>query len=252
MITESRTTAIEFNEELIRKVVYAITKALLEDLPQERHENFKETNNRFRAASGDYINDNLRNLVVDENIKLIPFIRGGWEGRILVDNQNKVTYTVMRGKTLQRAINLQRKSPYYLKSILVQENGDCEGHNKQLSVFDKEYGFFTEDEYEEDYDRIVQGQIEKTSGYRHYIFVYETYCNEIKDIKLLFLDKDFAEIDSLNLLSYLTPDFALLTTTVENDDMRGFDEVPKDKQREGLLRVREGVKPVLKVIEKEI
>lgn len=249
MHTEHNTMNIEINDSLMRKVVYAISKAVTQDLPQDRRENHKETNNRYRSAVGDYINDNLRNLVVEDGVSLLPFNRGGWEGRILTDDVGRITYTIMRSKTLRRAMRVKRNAPYYQQSILFIENGDCEGC-KQMSLFGEDSSVFSPEEYAEDFDRIFQGVIDKTAGYRHYIVTYETLSNEITDIQLLFLDKDFAEVDSKSLKEYLTPDFAALTSNSTEDNASSNDK-DHNHHKEGLLKVRPGVKPVLRVDEME-
>ena len=64
-------------------------------------ENALETNNALMMKKGDYINDNLRHQVVNDNIELIPFRRYGWEGRILWDHVNKITYTIVTIQTLK-------------------------------------------------------------------------------------------------------------------------------------------------------
>ena len=97
----------------------------------------------------------------------------------------------------------------------------------------------------------MQGMIEKTEGYRHYVIAYETKNNEITDIKLLFLDKDYAEIDSIDLRSYLAPDFASLTANVYEEQKRTEENV-QEKHNGGLVKVRPGVKPLLRDEEQEV
>lgn len=242
---DNRIMEINFNEALIRKVVYAIFRALTEDLPQARRENRMETNNRFRLAASDYINENLRNLVVSENVLLITFFRGGWEGRLLVDSCEKVTYTIMCEKTLMRAIKKKRTIPYYLQTLLVNENGDYKGYSKQLYLFSEESTTFSTEEFKEDFDRIMQGQIEKPEEYRHYVVAYETKNNEITYISLLFLDKDYAEIDSMDLKTYLKPDFASLTANVY-EEQKHIEANEQEKHSRRLVKVRPGVKPLLR------
>jgi len=88
----SRSESIIENQMLNRKIVYAINKAITQDVPQNMRENRLETNNRNRFAAGDYINENLRQHVVKDDVDLIPFNRYAWDGRIIVDRGNKVTY----------------------------------------------------------------------------------------------------------------------------------------------------------------
>ena len=92
---------IDINENLIRRIVRAIDKAVADDVPQYLRENYKETNNAIPQLRGDFINDNLRLQVVGENIELIAFQRYAWEGRLIVDRVNKITYTVTTQQTLK-------------------------------------------------------------------------------------------------------------------------------------------------------
>ena len=52
----------------------------------------KKLNNApFVKMSGDNINENLRKMVVAAGIELIPFTRSAWDGRILIDRNNRIT-----------------------------------------------------------------------------------------------------------------------------------------------------------------
>lgn len=156
----NRAKSINENPELIRKIVYAIDKAITQDVPQDRREN------RQIFASGDYINDNLRKNVARGSIKLIPFKRYSWHGRIIVDSENKVTYTISTHRTLKTVIEKHkrkphRSKPHYLETILHVENGDCEGVSKQMTFGDispdSEKDIFDAETIEEDFDKIMQG-----------------------------------------------------------------------------------------------
>ena len=69
---ENRSESIIVNQMLNRKIVYAVNKAVSDDVPQVIRENRIETNNRHIFATGDYINENLRKHVVKDEIDLIP------------------------------------------------------------------------------------------------------------------------------------------------------------------------------------
>ena len=250
---DNRREAIEFNETLVRRMVYAINKAITEDVPQELRLHHLETNNRCRFAPGDYINENLRRHVVNEGVDLIPFQRFVYEGRILVDRKNKVTYTIVTFATLATGARKHGTSPYYLQSILSVENGDCEGTPKQMTLGDyaEAMGFstFSQEEYEADFDTIMQGAIGKDDGYRHYIIGYSAKRSEIQAIELLYLDSDFAEVDSRDLMEYIVPDFAMLTeVNYENESVQAEEETQQHK----LFKLRPGVKPALRAKEEEV
>ena len=77
--------SIKINENLMRRIVRSIDKAIADDVPQYLRENHKETNNAAIQLRGDCINENLRNLVVGGDIEFVPFKRYVWQGRIIVD-----------------------------------------------------------------------------------------------------------------------------------------------------------------------
>jgi nucleoside-triphosphatase THEP1 len=140
-----------------------------------------------------------------------------------------------------------------LQSILYVENGDYEGANKQMTIYDisPEYRENTFDvaELEEDYDNIMHGRISRTDGYKHYIIVYEKEHHEISNIEMLLLDKDFVVVDKISLMEYVNPDFASLTEDVyENIENTKEDEV---EAKPLLLKLKPGVKPELKAIAEE-
>ena len=60
----NRNTQIVINDDLLRKIVYCIEKAIRDDLQQYLRENHRETNNAIILLRGDNINTNLRTHVV--------------------------------------------------------------------------------------------------------------------------------------------------------------------------------------------
>lgn len=243
----SRTESIIENQMLNRKIVYAINKAITQDAPQDMRENRLETNNRHIFALGDHINDNLRKHVVKDDIDLIAFNRYAWEGRILIDRGNRVTYTIFKHQTLETVIKKPRKKPHYLMTLLYAENGDCEGIPKQMTLGDICPDFkidaFDEEVLEEDFDKIMQGSISRTDGYKHYIVAYTAKQHEIIKIELLLLDKDFAVVDQLDLIEYVTPDFASLTES-QYGETEELGE-PEQEVKPSLVKLRSAVKPAL-------
>lgn len=250
----NRSESIIVNQMLNRKIVYAINKAISDDVPQEIRENRLETNNRHKFAPGDYINDNLRKHVVKDEVELLAFNRTGWDGRILVDRANRITYTISTHKTLRTIIRKNRNRPHYLQSILYAENSDCEGLPKQLSIGDLYPDFvgssFSEEELEEDYDKIMQGSINKTDGYKHYIIVYTADHRTISAIEMLLLDRDFTEVDKIDLIEYVNPDFASLTENEYNISEEINENV--EEARTLPLKLKPGVKPALRAMEDKI
>lgn len=243
-------SSILMNEPLLRKIVRAIEKACGEDTRGYLSENRLETNNALPFLRGDFINENLRNSVVSEDVDLIPFNRYGWSGRILRDKRNKITYTILTKRTLAAIPKKKGRSvPHYLHSILYAENGGCKAAVKQMSLndfVDFEIVRFDSQELENDYGKIMNGQIVAGDEYRHYIVAYEVEHGEVTDIGLQFLDKDFDVIAQCSLNDYLRPDFGRLTETEPVEDIAAEEE-----NVHFLINVKSGIKPRLRDIEKQ-
>lgn len=243
-------SSILMNEPLLRKIVRAIEKACGEDTRGYLSENRLETNNALPFLRGDFVNENLRNSVVSEDVDLIPFNRYGWSGRILHDKLNKITYTISTKRTLAAIPKKKGRSvPHYLQSILYAENGGCKAAVKQMSLndfVDFEIVRFDSQELENDYGKIMNGQIVAGDEYRHYIIAYEVEHGEVTDIGLQFLDKDFDVIAQCSLNDYLRLDFGRLTETEPVEDIAAEEE-----NVHFLINVKSGIKPRLRDIEKQ-
>jgi len=238
--------SIKINENLLRRIVRCVDKAVADDVPQYLREHYKETNNAVAHLRGDFINDNLKNLVVSGDIELLPFKRSSWQGRIIVDHGEKVTYTVTTQQTLRLIPKKQRNKPHYLHTLLYKENGEYEGEGKQLTLMDI-YPFEIED-LERDYETIVNGRISPENDYIHYVIAYESQNSELIDIQLEFLDKDFNTITTASLNEHIKPDFARLTDVEFVDE--GFDD-NIEAEEEGLVSIKPGLRPKLKKGQKQ-
>lgn len=252
---DSRNEKIVFNEPLIRRIVYAVHCAVSEEAPKFRQEHHLETNNYAKCLNADLINENLRNHVVNDQICLCPFRRFVWEGRVLIDRENKVTYTVATFATLQAATKKHGKHPYYLQSLLFSENRECEGLPKQIAIADcceNAGGMpFTAEEYETDFDEIFRGTIHRADNYRHYVIAYSVEHFEITDIRLLLLDCDFAEVDSISLMDYVIPDFAMLTDVNYSSTSASEGPDSAESGNHQPYKLRPGLKPTPRKMEEE-
>lgn len=245
-MNESKYKKLLKNDRLLRKIVYSIDKAIGEDLSQYLREHYRETNNAIVQLRGDFINDNLRNHVVDDNTELIPFKRSGWSGRIVIDRLNKITYTITTVNTLSAIPkNKERIKPHYLQSVLAVENRECKGPLKQITLFECGMPRFDTEILEQDFKSISQGLIKVDENYVHYIIVYKAEHGEIKDIELKLLDKDFDTVDETSLNEYIKPDFARLTDVGPAEQSNEIEENTDSKK---LVAIKVGIKPNLKVV----
>lgn len=235
------------DELVIRRIVRAIQKAVEEDVPDFYRENHMETMNSARYVRGDKINDNLRNFVVSDGIILISFKRYSWEGRMLVDEKNCITYTITTQQNLTTIPKKKNRScPHFLQSILAIENGDIEDPYAQETLFPIDQ--FEEDVLEKDYMKIVSGVISSDSGYHHYVIAYDFEKSQLLDVKMMLLDKRFSTVSEHSLNDFINPDFAQLTAGQPNST----EHTPKHvRSARDLVTIKPGVLPNLIDLEDE-
>lgn len=233
-------THIVENNMLLKKIVRCITKALGDDLNAYLQENRLETNNNLFMHRGDFINQNLRTLIAEENIELIPFKRFTWEGRILIDRSSKVTYTILSNSALKSVQkNNIRTWPHYLHSILSGENAEFKAVPKQLTLEESgDFGplEFDEDDLKEDYNDIMGRYVEISHECTHYVVTYTAEHGQVQNIQLLLLDKDLGIVESVSLNKYIKLDFSDLTADAHDGTVN----------REGNIKDYVNVKPGLK------
>lgn len=243
------TTVTDFpsDEMVIRRVVRAIQKTIEEDIPEFCRENHMETMNSVRYIRGDKINDNLKHLVVNDDILLISFKRYSWDGRILIDQKNRISYTVTTKQNLEAIPKKKdRKCPHFLQSILAVENNDLQGQVVQQSLFPMEQ--FEDDVLEADYMKIVAGVLAPDSGYHHYVVTYEFDRTELLEVKLVLLDKKFNLVSELDVSDFIKPDFGMLTA--EQHETTEHTAEPAKTAR-NLVALKSGIRPDLIEFEEE-
>lgn len=199
---------IQFDIDLIARIVHAINKAVTVNIPQQLHDQHLETNNYIAHMRGDWINENLRRSVVTDGVDLVCFRRTSWRGRLLADHRSKTSYSITTMENLRRIPKKHRSRPHFLQSILSVENAGYVGQFSQISFLPD---VFSPEEYECDYSEIFAGMLNSDSGYHHCVIAYSAEADEITDIRLEFLDPNFYVVDELSLTEYIRPDFAKLT-----------------------------------------
>ena len=197
----NRNTQIVINDDLLRKIVYCIEKAIGDDLQQYLRENHRETNNAIILLRGDNINTNLRTHVVKDDIDLVPFQRYGWSGRMVIDRKEHITYSIMTEGTLSGVPKKKnRENPHYLQSVLYVENKDCIAKERQMTLEDFGITIFDTDVLEQDFEKISQGMINVEEDYKHYISKNKTERACVKDSIKLAEEKGFKPLESFDTL----------------------------------------------------
>lgn len=225
--------AFEVNMDIVTKAIRAVVKAVSEDVPNELRENNLETNNRIGGLRGDWINQNLRDLL-PECGTLHPFSRYGWRGRIIVDHENKTTYSITTRATLLSIWRKHRSTPHFLQTLLMQENHALYGRYEQTSLFDMSQ--FEPSIYEKDFDNIFYGTIDPEDGYRHLVICYEAAKNEVVSATLLFLSPSGNVVSEIDLDEYRKPDFSMLTS---DDESTEYSVVEHNEATRNLIKIKQ-------------
>jgi len=222
-------------EDFRRRLVDCINIALQDDLPRYLAEFHPETTNGVPHQIGDWINTNIKQHLISDNVDVMQFTRHSWKGKIVIDSENKVTYSIMRAKRIRQIRRETRERPHYLQTIVSVLNEGFEADTKQMTLVDMGFIGFDEETLNKDYATIFNGRIDKGEGYLHCVVAYETEHNEITDIRICFLDKDLDVIDEVSLNEYIKPDFAKLTSVEPSEPTIEEEEQPSSA---GLLSLR--------------
>lgn len=231
---------IEPDINIIMCAVKAIEKAVTEDVPQEMKRRHLETNNYIGHIRGDFINQNLRDLIGDVGGELIPFKRYGWKGRLLLDPGSKMTYNISSLSNLQQIPLKRRNHPHFLQTLLRIENGDLKGTYQQMSMYDVEQ--FDQEVYSDDFVNIACGAIVPLEGYHHCVVAYQAERGEVTDIRLILFDPSFNIVEECDLNDLRKANFYQLTEDFPNESTTVQEH---NRATRGLTKLKEGIKPRL-------
>ena len=238
---------IRRNKNRERMLVWAINKAVADDIPLMLSEHPLDTHNFLGHFRGDCINTNIRLGINVENITILPFQRSGYAGRLVIDHTNKVTYSITTEQNL-RSIprKKRRRTPHFLQTLLGIENVAYESEYKQLTLIPM--NLFDEQTLQEDFKSIIASLFTPDEGYVHYIIAYTSGKSGLLDVQLLFLDRDFDVIDSESLNDFIIPDYAELTAS---QDTFGTPTMTPEPNVRALIGLKRGLRPVLHDAEDE-
>lgn len=232
---------IRRNESLERMLVWAINKAVADDIPLLFSEYSLDTHNFLGHFRGDCINTNLRLGIASENITLLPFRRSGYAGRLVIDQVNKISYSITTEQNLRSVPKKKgRRTPHFLQTILGIENAYYESECKQLSFMPM--NLFDQETLQADFESIIAGLFTPDEGYVHYIITYIPSKSGLLDVQLLFLDKDLDVIDSECLNEFIAPDYAELTDT---QSVPYTANVTPEPNVRSLIGLKGGLRPTL-------
>ena len=231
-------TISEEVRKIMVKIGRAVEKGVSEDINTYLLNSDSVTNNAVVFLRGDRINTNIVNSVKSDVVEVRYFKRSAWQGCIVIDRNNKLTFSVASKNTLERIPQKKRRScPHFLQTLLNTENKNEIGIEKQMSLFDFDSSFgsmFTDEEYENDFKKIMDDSLSLDEGYRHWVIEYEVKHNMLINLTAKLLDGDFAVVKSIGLMEMLKPNFGDLTDESHN--------VEKNKDAHSLVSVKDGIK----------
>ena len=88
-------------QPLLRLIVKALVKAVGPDTRQHIVDSNLDTNNALTQLPGDFLNTNLRDMILDESVERKHFKRCTWTGHLLIDREYKFCGKWRLGSTLQ-------------------------------------------------------------------------------------------------------------------------------------------------------
>ena len=209
---------------LLSKIVKAIEKGCGEDVRTYLMSTDKATNNALRLMRSDNINTNLRDSVVSEMVELKRFKRSAWVGCLLIDRENKFTYTICTKQTLESIPKKpDRRIPHYLQTILHIQNAEVKVQCKQMNLLEympEVATDFSDEEYQNDYQSIMEDDLSFGDDYLHLVIVYEVSHYNVISVSMKVLDKDFQAAREYSLTGMLQPDFGELTIQNNNEEQK--------------------------------
>ena len=215
-------------------IVNSIDVALADDCKRYLQEFHPDTTNGVPHCIHDWINSNLVKYLPPE-YRVFKFNRYSWKSNMVVDDENKIAYTIMRQKSLKRIKAKKRTSPHYLQTFVATLNAEFEAKTKQLTFSDFDTEIFSQETFSNDFNNLCGENLKATQDYRHCLIAFDTRSGQLSDVKAWVLDKDLDVFDGLCLNEYIKPDYSKITEIVASEEKS---EVPQDTSNESLLKLK--------------
>lgn len=229
--------------KLITQAVSQGIKDKLEDYDQEK---FTETTNHRRNIKGDFINTRLGKKVENSTILyLAGFKRSSWEGRLVVDSKNKITYTIV---TLANFGSIKRKSrtksTHYLNLMQIVQNRKIRIQLDENRLFPPDYHELDliETEIYAEYEKAVGALM--LSDFLNIVVVYAYKKDKLTTLKAMLLTPKFEVYQEWGMLDFVKPDFGDLTN-IEKEGLERKSIKPIVKIKENKILERKGKRPIV-------
>lgn len=226
-------------KNLSRYIVNSIDVALSDDCKRYMQEFHPDTTNGVPHCIHDWINSNLVRSLPQE-FRVFKFNRYSWKSNMVVDDENKIAFTIMRQKGLKRIKSKKRRSPHYLQTYVNTLNSEFEAKNKQLAFAEINTEIFSQEIYSNDFNNLCGENLKATQGYRHCLIAFETRSGQLSDVKAWVLDKDLDVVDELCLNEYIKPDYSKIASGEKL-------ELHQAISNEGILQLADKSKSIIKL-----
>ena len=232
-------------EKLLRYIVYAIYIATSDDYSNFVQEySSLDTHSGFGLMRANFINERLKDYIAKTSAMIHGFKRYSWQGRIVVDRENKQTFSVSTHANLKAVFSKKgRQIPHYLQSVLAVQNQKCYNPHEQLTLIDTcpfEYKTL-----ENDYHDIMFSNTDEFKKYTHYVVAYTISSSGLLNVDLILFDSHFDEIERTTLNRFITPDYGKLT------DMPVAKSASTTKSARNLVALKSGIKLNLVEMDKD-
>ncbi len=218
-------------ENFCRYIVNCIDVALSDDYKRYVEEFHPDTTNGVPHCIYDWINGNIVRYIPQE-FRVIQFNRYSWKSKMIIDDENKIVYTVMSEKSLKRIKRKSRISPHYLQTFVSILNAELKSQTKQLTLDGFYPNFFTQDTLNHDFEHLCGESINATDGYKHCLIAFNTEIGQLSSVSAWVLDKDLDIVDSYSLNEYIKSDYSNLTNMAIKEEI---DKLPQNTPNAGLL-----------------
>lgn len=238
-------TEIELNEKIVSQIVRAIQKGIEEDVKNEKKAFPTDWHRADSHLAVDHIYTNARNQLSFGNCDVLKFRRPFWEGCLIVDRENRVTYSMMTESALDTVRKDKlRKGPHYLQAIAYVENHRCIPRFEQPAMEGWSVNRFDDSFYRRVYSAIADGRIDESDSYCHYVVAYAAQSGSVTSVRMLLLDRNLSIADTLDLSQYLSVGYLEADTTQETDSFSA--QTQQESRTDKLVTLKSGVVPRLK------
>ncbi len=237
-------------DDLKQKIVDCICTSINVNFPEKKYSLRLDSNNYAKDLRGDIINTNLLECFQDKQYTVHPFLRGGWEGRILLDVGNKVAISITTAKNLYNIPKkINRETPHYMEILLNVLNEDINGP-VQLSISNLGNSF-DEEVYNKNFKKIKENTEINFEEFTYFIVTYKFNNNNVVEITWNLLNKDFNIVTKENLNSLIKLDYSNLTNVMKGAPKEVMSSSEEKNREKGIkLSLQKSVKQKKSIINK--